>query len=370
MAYGIGFVGLGSITSVHQDGYARFGLPVVAGYDPAPQARRNFALRQPQAKVYTRLEELLDDPQVEVIDLATPHHRPARLPIIEQVAARKKPVLIQKPMAMNYQDALAIVEILEASGTPAMVNQNMCFIPSALDLPRFVLEEKVLGQPFYFQMELRTLFDCTPDHWFGKDERWWLVSHTVHQLSILHLLFGPPTQVYAITGKDPAQPGVSHDGFSHLALTYPGGLDGMLLSTGTYYGANPKPYGTEELWIQGPQAILEWEPECACTITHRAAPDSPEKHPSRGKWFPDAFGLVMSHFQQALSQGKTPLCSVADNLNVMAVIEAGYLSSQRKQVVQLEEILGQRYHPTYGPGWLHGFNRWRIPAPVESSHQS
>ena len=64
MAYGIGFVGLGSITNAHQDGYARCDLPVVAGYDPAQQACERFPGRQPRARVYQRLEDLLDDPLV------------------------------------------------------------------------------------------------------------------------------------------------------------------------------------------------------------------------------------------------------------------------------------------------------------------
>lgn len=357
----IGMVGLGRIAAVHQEGYRMFGLPVAAGYDPQPAARERFAVAQPGARVYDTLAGLLGDPEVMVVDLATPHHRTARIPVLEQVATAGKPVFIQKPLAMTYEDAAESAGLLEQAGVPGMVNQNLCFAPGGLALPVLLLERKVVGEPFVAHVELRLRFDCPPDNWFGKDERWWTIGHTVHHLSVLHMVFGPPERVYAVAGLDPKQPGVSYDGYGHLVLSYPSGLHVTVISTGTYYGAHPKPYNTEEIWVQGPAGIIDWQPEGGITITLREDWDRREFVATPGHWFPDAFGLAMAHFQQALRAGAESLCSVRDNLYVMAVIEAAYRSSQRKQAVTLAEIMGDRYDAGYGPGWWHGYHKWTRP---------
>jgi predicted dehydrogenase len=137
-------------------------------------------------------------------------------------------------------------------------------------------------------------------------------------------------------------------------------------STGTYYGANPIPHGNEMIWIQGPDGVVDWRPEGPLEFSRRGAERierSRIEWDSTAKWFPDAFGLTMAHFRQSLAAGAEPLCSVDDNLYVMAVIEAAYLSSAENRVVPLVEIMGDRYDASYGTGWSHGYSGWTPPVP-------
>ena len=234
--FGIGQVGLGSITVPHREGYRLYRQPVVAGFDPDETARARFHGDTPAATVHGSLAELLQDPAVGVIDVATPHHRATRLPVIEQIAAAGKPFLVQKPLAMSYVDALELVEIAETAGVVGMVNQNMCFTPSSIALMKAVVSDRVVGEPSYAQLLCQYQFDTDYHPWFGKDDRWWTAGLSVHHLGLLQMLFGPPETVFALTGHDVSQPGVTVDGWGHLALRYPSGLQLMLVSTGTYYG--------------------------------------------------------------------------------------------------------------------------------------
>jgi len=343
-----------------------YGQPVVAGYDPDPAARARFAQDSPQATVYESLDALLADPAVGVIDLATPHHRDARLPVVERIAEAKKPFLVQKPLGMNYADALDIVKIAESAGVVGMVNQNMCFTPSAIALARAVVNEHVLGKLSYAQLVCQYQFDTDYHPWFGKDARWWTAGLSVHHLGLLQLLFGPPESVYAMTGHDPSQPGVTVDGWGHLALRYPDGMQLMLISTGTYYGTEEVRHGSEAVWIQGDQGIIDWHPHGDVVVSTRAVDGihrrsiAPHTH---GEWFPHAFGLTMAHLRQSLEAGEDPLCSIQDNLAVMAVIEATYRSSDQRRAVPLREIMADRYDPGYGAGYEHGFRQWIPPLP-------
>ena len=365
---GIGQVGLGSITVPHREGYRLYRQPVVAGYDPDPAARARLLQDTPHATAHETLADLLADPAVGVIDLATPHHRSTRLPVIEQIAAAGKPFLVQKPLAMSYPEALELVEVAERAGVVAMVNQNMCFTPSAIALERALLDERVVGEPAYAQLVAQYQFDTDHHPWFGKDERWWTAGVSVHHLGLLQMLFGPPSSVHALTGHDVSQPGVAVDGWGHLALRYPSGLQVVVLSTGAYYGTEPVRHGNEAVWVQGPQGLVDWRPEGDVVVSTRidgggeVARRSIGPH-ARGTWFPHAFGLVMAHFRQALTAGRTPLCSVQDNLAVMAVLEATYRSGAEGRVVEVAEIMGDRYDPAYGPGWSHGFSAWAPPVP-------
>lgn len=363
-ATGIGQVGLGGITVHHRGGYGRYGQPLVGGYDPSPEAGERLTADSPGATVFPTLAELLADPRVGVVDLATPHHRDTRLDVVRQIAAAGKPMLIQKPLAYSYPEALELVEVIEAADVTAMVNQNMCFTPGSLQLVDAVLRDRVVGEPTFAQVSVQYVFDTDFHPWFGRDDRWWTGALTVHHLGLLQLLFGPPETVYAVTGRDVSQPGVTVDGYGHLLLRYPGGLVVAITSTGTYYGTNPIPHGNERLWIQGPDAVVDWRPEGGLDVSRRFGGEFERERiewDPTAKWFPDAFGLTMAHFRQALAAGAEPFCSVQDNLYVMALIEAAYWSSDENRVVALQEVMADRYDPAYGTGWSHGFSGWTPP---------
>lgn len=364
---GIGQVGLGGITVPHRQGYRLYGQPVVAGFDPDPAARERFAADTPEATVYEDLAALLADPRVGVIDLATPHHRQSRLPVVEAIAQAGLPVLIQKPLAMTYAEAVEVADVLQAHGSTGMVNQNMCFTPAAFALQQAILTDRLIGEPAYAQVHMQYLFDTDYHPWFGRDERWWTVGLTVHHLGLLQLLFGPPETVFAMTGRDVSQPGVTQDGYGHLCLQYPSGLQLLIVSTGTYYGTAEIRHGNEAVWVQGPDGLLDWRPTGTLTLSRRGADGIVhEDLPVRtDRWFPHAFGLAMAHFRDALAAGEVPRCAVPDNLYVMAVIEAAYRSGEQHRAVPLQEIMGERYDPAYGPGSGHGY-AWEPPLPADA----
>jgi predicted dehydrogenase len=143
--FGIGQVGLGSITVAHRQGYRLYGQPVVAGYDPNPQAWARFAEEEPGATVHETLEACLRILESD-LDLATPHHRATRLPVVQRVADAGIPMFIQKPLAYRYADALEMVAAVERNGVTAMVNQNMCFTPGSLRLIDALMKDAAVGR--------------------------------------------------------------------------------------------------------------------------------------------------------------------------------------------------------------------------------
>jgi predicted dehydrogenase len=70
------------------------------------------AKRHHIAKVFDTYEELLDDPSIEVLDIVVPPN--AQLGLIKAACQRKtvRGILAQKPLAMDYQEALEAVQRL------------------------------------------------------------------------------------------------------------------------------------------------------------------------------------------------------------------------------------------------------------------
>ena len=125
---GIGIVGCGNIVRhAHLPAYAEYGLDVVGVYDPNPTAtagvQEGFGVR----RIFGSLDELLADPAVGIVDVAT--HAALRAPIVHAAIAAGKHVLAQKPLAPDLATARKSVADAAHRGLHLAVNQNGRWAP-------------------------------------------------------------------------------------------------------------------------------------------------------------------------------------------------------------------------------------------------
>ena len=112
---GIGIIGCGGIVSAaHLPAYQAAGLHVVAVYDLDPEKARAVAADFEIGVVADSIEDLLATPGVDIVDIAVPPW--VQPEIVIAVAAAGKHMLCQKPLALDYEAALAEVEAAEAAG--------------------------------------------------------------------------------------------------------------------------------------------------------------------------------------------------------------------------------------------------------------
>jgi predicted dehydrogenase len=119
----------------------------VHGVSHEPDAVRDYA-KDKGFTLSTTLEAALTDSQVQVVWLATPHSTHRKL--VEQVAAAGKPVFCEKPFALKFNDALAMVDACKKAGVPVGVGQNKRFWPSMVAL-REVVASGVLGRVLHIE---------------------------------------------------------------------------------------------------------------------------------------------------------------------------------------------------------------------------
>src|SRR5262245_20687103 len=124
-AVNVGIVGLGrSGSDIHAQTVKKlkslFTVCAVADSDPA---RRREAMEQLGCRAHPDLSGLLDDPDVDLVVLATPSHVHAEQTI--ESLGRGKHVVCEKPMALSISDADRMIAAAEKGGRLLTIFHNM-----------------------------------------------------------------------------------------------------------------------------------------------------------------------------------------------------------------------------------------------------
>lgn len=342
--WGIGIVGLGGIAGHHLESYRKEGLTVLGGADVDEARARAMGERFGLRFVTTDYRRLIDLPGVRIVDVTVPHDRlDRRLPIIEYAARNGKALLVQKPLMSYLDQARQLVAAAEAHGVPFMVNQNSIFAPRFRAAERLLRDPKVIGKPYYAQIENRSWVDPPKDRYVGKDPRWVNADMAIHHFALLRQWFGDVESVYAVLGKDVSQRYCAGDTLGVVSLRFKNGVQAAVINNWCYRGNLRRAHAQEEVIVQGDQGALTCDAQGGL---HVKCVDGREFGPEfSGQWFPDAFGAAMVHFVEALDSGLPFLCSGRDNLKSVALIEASYISAAENRVVRPDDLLGEDASP-------------------------
>ncbi|MBX9827752.1 MAG: Gfo/Idh/MocA family oxidoreductase [Xanthobacteraceae bacterium] len=140
---GLGIVGLGMAGAVMVHAAAAHpGYVLKAGADPHPGPREAFA-RDHNARAYADVTELVADPQVQAVYIATPHQFHA--PHATLAAEHGKHVILEKPMALTLADCDAIIAAAEHHKVHLVVGHTHAFDPN-VRLMRDIIARGELGR--------------------------------------------------------------------------------------------------------------------------------------------------------------------------------------------------------------------------------
>lgn len=165
------------------------------------------------ARATSDLRQVLDDPDVHAVAIATPAATHAEL-AIEALSAGKH-VLIEKPIAASVGEAEKMIAVAADAGLTLMCDHTYCYSPSVRHI-RSVIEQGDLGDILFVdsvrinlglvQSDVNVLWDLAP-----------------HDLSILDHVLPAERAVTAVaaTGSDPI--GAGQECVGHLSLGLRGG---------------------------------------------------------------------------------------------------------------------------------------------------
>lgn len=339
--YGLGAIGAGFIMrDVQLAAYEEAGFNVVAVASRTPANARAAAEQHGIGRVHDDWRDLLEDPEVEILDIAFP---PDQQPGIVREAVKHadhiKGILVQKPMALNLEDAAEVVHLCDEAGVTLSVNQNMRYDQSMRAL-KTLLDRGYLGEPIVAQITMHAR-----PHWqeFLRDyDRLVLANMSIHHLDVFRFLFGDPERIMVSVREDPSIDFEHQDGMAFYVLEYADGLRVISIDdcfSWTDHGIEWRVEGTGGM-AKGTIGWPDYPDGSPSTLdfTTRQQPGYWFQPRWEERWFPQGFAGTMGQLMRALEEGTEPELSGRDNLATMALLEAAYLSAAEGRVVRLDEI--------------------------------
>ncbi|MCE5178337.1 MAG: Gfo/Idh/MocA family oxidoreductase [Porphyromonadaceae bacterium] len=203
-----GFIGCGDVTE-KKSGPA---FSKVEGSDVVAVMRRNidkakdYAQRHGIGKWYDNAQDLINDPQVNAVYVATPPGSHAEYAIAAMKAG--KPVYVEKPMASSYEECLQMNHISAETGIPCFVAYYRRTLPYFLRVKQLI-DDGLLGKISTVQIRFAippyaTDYDRENLSWRVKKEiagAGYFYDLASHQLDLLDYLFGDISDVHGFAAN-------------------------------------------------------------------------------------------------------------------------------------------------------------------------
>jgi len=148
----IGIVGLGWVAGAHIETFKKIeGVAVraICSRRKLDENKLAEAFGIP-VKSYSGYSEMLADPEIDIIDICTPHPYHARQAI--EAAEVGKHLIIEKPIALNYDDLLAVRQAIARSGVRVCVCFE-CRFSQHFTLIRSCIDQGLLGELHYAEVD-------------------------------------------------------------------------------------------------------------------------------------------------------------------------------------------------------------------------
>jgi len=201
------------VTALHAHSPQRV---VAVGSRSADRGRR-FAAEHGIPRAHVGVEALVSDPDVQVVYVASPHqaHAPQALAAI----AAGKHVLIEKPFAVDAEQARVVVDAARSAGVLAMEAMWTRYLPQ-FDVVRQLLADGDVGEVDLVSADFGFQLPFDPGHRMYDPARAGgaLLDAGVYPLSFVSSVLGPPAEVLARGALAPT--GVEHK--ASVLLTYAG----------------------------------------------------------------------------------------------------------------------------------------------------
>lgn len=210
----VAIVGCGRISTLHQLGYRDFpDAELAAVCDTNKATAKQRAKEWGVGKVYTDYHQVLEDKDIDVVELLTPHH--LHCPMTIEACIAGKHVSVQKPMALCAAEADQMIAASQRAGVMLRVYENFVYYAPAVKAKQMI-EAGEIGEIRAVRMHVST--GNADNSWKIPLSAWvWrfnektcgggplVFDHGFHLFSLGYYLGGPVEKVYAWIDKTPVK---------------------------------------------------------------------------------------------------------------------------------------------------------------------
>ncbi|MEW4488864.1 Gfo/Idh/MocA family oxidoreductase [Thalassoglobus sp. JC818] len=346
MSIGFGIVGTGMIAQFHAQAIAAIPDAVlVACFDMVGDRANSFA-EENSCQAYTDLDEMLANPDVQVVTICTPsgaHLDPA-------VAAAKagKHVLVEKPLEITLSRCDQIIQACEESGVKLGSILPSRFSPANQALKKAIEEGRfgtlTLGDTFVKWWRSQEYYDS--GGWRGTwklDGGGAFMNQAIHNVDLLYWFMGDVSQVIGMTATLAHERIEVEDVGSAVVRFKNGAIGNLEATTSAFPGLLKKTeiHGTKGSAVIEQDSILVWDfeesrPEDAKILEECGASSAT----SGGAADPKAISFIghqkqFEDFIKAVQEDRTPQIDGYEGRKSVELILAIYQSSWEGQRIDL-----------------------------------
>jgi predicted dehydrogenase len=329
---GVAILGAGTIAqSAHLPAYGQHGVGVTGVWSRTPATTSTIKDRFPFVRrVYATAEELLADPEVRYVDLATGPE--GRLDWIEAAVTAGKHVLAQKPLTLTATDLDRLPGLLHRAaeaGVRIAVNHNGRWAPpwrAATLLVRAGRLGDIVGVTHLHDKPLPPLVG-TP---FDDVPHMLLTDYLLHWVDITRTWLadggaGRVVSVQATDSRVPDQPEEAHNPWAAtLSMTAERGATAVLRIAGNVVSSNPGcPF-----WVHGTHGTLRGSVLVGSDRLEMDDGRAATAIPLSGAWFVDGFAAALAELMSAVAEDREPENSVADAAESVRLVLAARESAE------------------------------------------
>lgn len=338
----IAMVGAGGIVERgHLPAYRASGLDVVGIFDVDPARAAAVAELFGLETVFSSLDDLLGS-EADVIDIAVPPwEQPA---VVGAALEARKHVLCQKPLALDVDTAVGLVEAAERAGLKLAVNQQMRF-EEGMAAARAMVREGWIGEALTMSINVNVDSDWTRWPWLASSDRLDLLYHSIHYLDSARAVLGDPIRVWCTGSRMPGRELPRGETRTISTLVFEGEVrawvavshDNVSADNSAAFridGTRGSIVGTIGLLYDYPDG----RPDTLAVNSQTVPTDGWLAYPVTRRWIPDAFAGPMGSLLEAISTGTEPATSGRDNLGTLRLVRALYESMDTGEAQNLSAL--------------------------------
>jgi predicted dehydrogenase len=317
----LGQVGLGSWGPNLLRNFQRIpGVRVKTVCDLDERVLARVERQDPRLLCTTEPEDLFADKEIQAIVVTS--SAAAHYPLVRAALEAGKDVFVEKPIALNVEDAEAMVSLADARGLVLMVGHLLLYHPAVTRLKELV-DKGELGEIYYVYTERRNLGKVRQD----ENAMWSLAPHDI---SVALYLLGEMPVTVSAQGQAYLQPGIEDTVFFTMRFA-----DGRLVHSHVSW---LDPHKVRRLTVVGSRQMAVFddvEPAEKLRIYDKGVDRIPE-YDSYGDALTLRFGdiyvpridmqeplrLECQHFLDCIEQRRQPLSDGRNGLQVLRVLDA------------------------------------------------
>ena len=301
-------------------------------------------------------KNLIDDPAVEAIVIASPQHTHHDIAVAALNAG--KPVLCEKPLGVSLKQSRSMVAAAEAAGVANMVGFNYIRTPASQQIRKFLTEGRI-GTLTWFRGEMTEDFFADP--MIGGWRAQGIANGTMgdlapHMINAAHAMMGPIKSLSAsVETVHKVRDGleVTNDDQAQMMCYFESGAQGHMffsrVATGRKMGYAYEIHGTKghirfdqedqnALWLytsEGPESERGFRK----ILTGPAHPDYLPfcQGPGHGTGYQDQIIIEAKDFLTAISENRAIWPSFAEGMEVNRIVTAALDSSAKKTWVNVRD---------------------------------